>query len=145
MAILVAVAIGLVLIGVSAGLFGRRRVTERTAVTERRVSAYMQTIRRQNANAELAAMTDTELRDLLLSSARNLRLQAERRTYVLLGAGAVALLAAITASTLEGTRGFAIALVVGALAIYGLNDYLGRRMRAPLDRLGLDLERLRVE
>ena len=53
--------------------------------------------------------------------------------------------AAILIATEEGTRGFGIAVVVGAVVLYGLNEYLGRRMRAPLEARGLDAERLRVE
>ncbi|WP_127753709.1 hypothetical protein [Devosia sp. 1566] len=58
---------------------------------------------------------------------------------------AVALFCAIVAASQDGLRGFAIAIVVGALAVYGLNEFLSRRMREPLERHGIDVERLRVE
>ena len=136
----------LLVIGIVASVFLRgRRTNERQTVTDRRVDAYMQTIRREGRNPELAAMTDGELRDLLLSSARNLRADAERRNYILLGAGAVALIAAIVVATQDGWRGLGIALLIAAVCIYGLGEFLSRRMREPLIQKGIDVERLRVE
>jgi hypothetical protein len=146
MMILLEVALGLLLLGIVLSfLFRSRRSAERAAITERRVEAYMQTIRREGSNAELSAMTDAELKDLLLSSARNLKLQSERKWYLLLGGVVVAFFSAIMVATQDGTRGFAVALLIGAIVLYGLNEYLGRRMREPLVQKGLDMERLRVE
>jgi Flp pilus assembly protein TadB len=146
MFILVEVAAALLLIGGAIAYFMRnRRDAEREAVTERRVEAYIETIRRERSNRELTAMTDTELRDLLLSGAHNLRVQAERRFYLLFGGTVAALLAAVIVATEEGMRGFGIAILVGAMVLYGLNEFLGRRMREPLEAKGIDVERLRVE
>ena len=39
----------------------------------------------------------------------------------------------------------AIGLVVAALVLYGINEYLGRQMIAPLEAKGIDIERLHVE
>jgi hypothetical protein len=126
-------------------LMRTRRGNDRVSILERRVEAYMQTIRREGSNPELAAMSDTELRDLLLSSARNLRIEAERRTYILGGVGAVGVIAAIVVSTQQGIEGFAITLAIAAIVVFGLFEYLGRRMQGPLLRQGIDVERLRVE
>lgn len=146
MAVLLEVLVALGLIGLVVSYFFRgRREAERQEVIDRRVEAYMQTIRREGGGSELAQMSDLELRDLLLSGARNLRIQAERRWYILLGGGAAALLAAIAIGTQEGTRGFGIALLVAAVALYGLNEFLGRRAKEPLLARGIDVERLRVE
>ncbi len=146
MVILLEIALVLALVGLVVGLLLRgRRASEREAVAGQRVEAYMQSIRREAPTPELAAMSDGELRELLLSSARNLRLQSERRWYLLIAGGFVGFLAAIVVATEEGTRGFGISVLVGALVLYGLNEYLGRRMRAPLEARGLDAERLRVE
>ena len=146
MVILLEIALVLALVGLVVGMLLRgRKATEREVVAGQRVDAYMQTIRREAPTPELAAMSDNELRELLLSSARNLRLQSERRWYLLIAGGFVGFLAAILIATEEGTRGFGIAVVVGAVVLYGLNEYLGRRMRAPLEARGLDAERLRVE
>lgn len=146
MFVLVEIALVLALVGLAANYLLRgRRAAERAEVTERRVEAYMQTIRRERANPELAAMTDAELKDLLLASARNLRLQSERKFYLLLGGGVVAFFSAIMVAIQDGSRGFAIALVIGAIVLYGLNEFLGRRMREPLIEKGIDVERLRVE
>ena len=54
-------------------------VAQKQAMTERRVDAYIETIRREKTNPELVAMSDSELRDLLLSSAHNLKVQRDRR------------------------------------------------------------------
>ena len=146
MAILIEIVlvVALVALGVNY-LFRGRREAKREEQLEQRVTAYMQTIRREGGSNELAAMNDTELRDVLLSGARNLRVQTERRWYLLLGGGAAATLAAIAIGTEEGTRGFGIVLLVAAVVLYGLNEFLGRRMREPLVARGIDVERLRVE
>lgn len=146
MLILLEIAAVLLLVGgVISYLTRRGRNAERDAVTERRVEAYMQTIRREGSNAALMAMSDPELRDLLLSGARNLRLQGERRAYLMFGGTVLALLAAVIVATEDGLRGFGIAMLVGAMALYGINEFLGRRMREPLEARGIDVERLRVE
>ena len=122
-----------------------RHSSERDDVTARRVEAYMATIRREGKNPELAAMSDAELRDLLLSGARNLRIDNERRMLVLAGGAVVGVLAAVMVATQDGLRGFGIALVVAAIVLYGLNEILVRRSREPLLVRGIDVERLRVE
>ena len=146
MFILVVILAALLIVGgIVAYILRNKRDAEREAVTERRVDAYIETIRRERKNPELAAMSDTELRDLLLSGARNLRIQAERRTYLLFGGTIAALLAAVIVATEDGMRGFGIAILIGAMALYGINEFLGRRMREPLEAKGIDVERLRVE
>ena len=136
----------LVLIGmVVSYLFRGRVVAAKQAMTDRRVEAYIETIRREGTNKELSAMSDNELRDLLLSSAHNLKVQRDRRMYLLFGGVLVGLIGAILVATEEGSRGFGIALLVAALVLYGMNEFLGRQMIAPLEQKGIDTERLRVE
>lgn len=136
----------LVLAGLAVSyLFRGRAAAAKQAMTERRVEAYMETIRRERGNPELAAMSDTELRDLLLSSAHNLKVQRDRRLYLLFGGVVVAVIGAILVATEDGSRGFGVALLVGALVLYGINEILGRQMVAPLLAKGIDVERLRVE
>jgi len=136
----------LLLIGIAVSYLFRGRVAAtKQAMTERRVEAYIETIRREGSNPELAAMSDNELRDLLLSSAHNLKVQRDRRLYLLFGGVIVALIGAILVATEDGYRGFGIALLVGALVLYGINEILGRQMTAPLVAKGIDVERLRVE
>ena len=140
------IAVLVVVVAIFWGLFSRgRRVGERESVMERRVEAYMQTIRREGKNAELAAMTDLELKDLLLSGARNLKIDAERRSYVLWGAAVIGLIAAFVIATQDGWRGFGIVLGIAAVVVYGIGEYMSRRMREPLTSRGIDIERLRVE
>lgn len=146
MLIFLEIAAALLILGGIVSYFTRRgKDAEREVVTERRVEAYIQTIRRERSNTELMAMTDPELRDLLLSGARNLRLQAERKAYLLFGGSVAAVLSAVIVATEQGLQGFGIALLVGAMVLYGINEYLGRRMREPLEARGIDVERLRVE
>lgn len=146
MLVLIEILAALLIIGgIVAYILRNRRDAERKAVTARRVDAYIETIRRERKNPDLSAMSDTELRDLLLSGARNLRIQAERRLYLLFGGTIAALLAAVIVATEDGMRGFGIAILVGAMVLYGINEYLGRRMREPLEARGIDVERLRVE
>jgi len=64
---------------------------------------------------------------------------------VLLVAAIVALLAAILVATQNGLQGFGIALAIGAVALYGINEVLLRKSREPLLARGIDIERLRVE
>lgn len=140
----IVLVVALVVLGVSY-LFRGRREARREERLEQRVAAYMQTIRREGGHPELASMNDVELRDVLLSSARNLRVQSERRWYLMLGGTMLAFFSAIMVGTQDGTRGFGIAMLIGAVVLYGLNEFLGRRMRDPLLARGIDVERLRVE
>jgi hypothetical protein len=134
------------LIGMVISYFFRGRLAAtKQAMTERRVEAYMETIRREGTNRELTAMSDTELRDLLTASAHNLKVQRDRRLYLLFGGVVVALIGAILVATEDGYRGFGVALLVGAVVLYGINEFLGRQMIAPLLAKGIDVERLRVE
>jgi hypothetical protein len=122
-----------------------RRLADRGALIDRRVDAYIETIRREGTNRELVAMSDNELRDLLQSSAHNLKVQRDRRMYLLFGGVLVGLIGAILVATEEGSRGFGVALLIAALVLYGMNEFLGRQMIAPLEKKGIDVERLRVE
>jgi len=140
----IVLVVALVALGVNY-LFRGRRESQREAQLEQRVAAYMQTIRREGGSTELTAMNDTELHDVLLSSARNLRVQSERKWYLIFGGAIVAFFSAIMVATQDGTRGFGIAILIGAIVLYGVNEFLGRRMREPLAARGIDVERLRVE
>jgi hypothetical protein len=122
-----------------------RRLADRGALIDRRVDAYIETIRREGTNPELVSMSDNELRDLLQSSAHNLKVQRDRRMYLLFGGVIVGLIGAILVATEEGSRGFGVALLIAALVLYGMNEFLGRQMIAPLEKKGIDVERLRVE
>ncbi len=146
MPIVIELGLLLIVVGAVVSYFMRGRVaSEKQAMTERRVDAYIETIRREASNRELTSMSDSELRDLLLSSAHNLKVQRDRRMYLLFGGVVVALIGAILVATEDGFRGFGVALLVGALVLYGINEFLGRQMVAPLIAKGIDVERLRVE
>jgi len=140
----VLIVLGLVTLATTYLLRGRRDAA-RQELTAQRVEAYIHTIRREGRPQELNAMSDMELRDVLAATARNLRVQSERRWYLLVAAVGLGFFTAIMIGTQDGTRGFAIALVVAGIVIYGLNEYAGRRMRQPLEARGIDPERLKVE
>ena len=146
MLLIIEIGLALILLGVVISYSRRgRRTAERGSLIDRRVNAYIETIRREGTNHELVSMSDTELRDLLQSSAHNLKVQRDRRLYLLFGGVIVGLIGAILVATEEGTRGFGVALLVAALVVYGINEFLGRQMVAPLEAKGIDVERLRVE
>lgn len=143
---LIELALVLLLLGGGWTLMSKGRHTDqREALTMRRVDAYIETIRRERRNPDLAAMSDTELRDLLHSGARNLRAAEQRRGWTLLGISAASLVAATIMASQEGWVGFGVTAVVGAIVVYGTHEFLSRRMRAPLERRGIDIERLTVE
>ena len=143
---LLQIALVLLLIGGGWTLLTRGKVTtEREALTLRRVDAYIETIRRERRNPELVAMSDSELRDLLHAGARNFHVASQRRGWILLGVGAVTLFSAIVIASQDGWRGFGMVAVVGAVVAYGLNEFLIRKARAPLEKHGVYVERLTVE
>jgi len=143
---LVELALVLLLVGGGWNMLTRgKKTSDRESLTMRRVDAYIETIRRERTNRDLVAMSDSELRDLLHSGARNLRVAQERKTWTLLGAAAATLVSAIVAANQDGLRGFAVAMVIGAIVIYGLNEFMARRMRQPLESRGVDIDRLQVE
>ncbi len=110
MGMLLQIALVLLLVGGGWTMLTRGRRTDRKdALTMRRVDAYIETIRRERNNPELAAMSDSELRDLLHSGARNMQVAEQKKNWVLLGCGVATLLAAIVVANQEGWMGFGIA------------------------------------
>ena len=143
---LIEIALVLLLLGGGWTMLTRKRQdSQREALTLRRVDAYIETIRRERRSPDLAAMSDTELRDLLHSGARNLRVAEQRKGWIVLGCGAASVIAAAVAGSQEGWVSFGIVAAIGAIVTYGTNEFLGRRMRAPLEKRGVDIDRLMVE
>ena len=103
MPIIIEIALALILVGGVVHYMTRsRRLTDRGTMLDRRVDAYIETIRREGTNKDLVAMSDSELRDLLQSSAHNLKVQRDRRMYLLFGGVLVGLIGAILVATEEG-------------------------------------------
>lgn len=122
-----------------------RNATKLHEIAEERIAAYVTTLRRTGGNPELAAMTDTELHDVLGAAMRRLA-SARSRKFVLLVLGAVAtLIAGIVLGIEDGWRAFAATAAVGGLALYGLERVIDRAARAPIEDQGLDIERLRLD
>lgn len=143
---ILALGLGLLLGGGALNAWNRRRRgAEREALLLRRVDAYIETIRRERDKPALSAMSDTELRDLLHAGALNLRAAQERRLWVLFAVVGATLFAGIVGAINEGFWGFAVALAAGAAAGFGVNEYLARRAREPLEKHGVDVERITVD
>ncbi|WEJ59592.1 hypothetical protein [Devosia sp. FJ2-5-3] len=143
---LIQIALVLLLVGGGLTLLTQGKATKRReALILRRVDAYIETIRRERGSPILAAMSDSELRDLLYAGAHNLRAATQKRMWILLGVGAATLFGAILMGSQDGWRGFAATAAIGVAVGYGASEYLARKARAPLERHGVDVERLRVE
>lgn len=143
---LIQIALVLLLVGGGLTLLTQGKANKRReALILRRVDAYIETIRRERFSPALAAMSDSELRHLLCAGAHNLRIETRKRLWVLLGIGAVTLFGAILMGSQDGWRGFGATAALGLAIGYGASEYLARRARAPLERQGVDVERLRVE
>jgi len=143
---LIEIALVLLLLGGGWTMLTRGRQSDkRDALTMRRVDAYIETIRRERRSPELAAMTDMELRDLLHSGARNLKVAEQRKQWIVFGMGIATLLGASVLGSEEGWLAFGAAAAIGAIATYGTNEFLTRRMRAPLEKRGIEIDRLMVE
>ncbi len=143
---LIEIALVLLLLGGGWTMLTRkRRDSQREALTLRRVDAYIETIRRERRSPELAAMSDSELRDLLHSGARNFKVAGERRGWIVLGCSVASIIAAAVAGSQEGWVAFWVVAAIGAIATYGTSEFLSRRMRSPLEKRGIDIDRLMVE
>lgn len=143
---LIEIALVLLLLGGGWTMLTRGRQSDkRDALTMRRVDAYIETIRRERRSPELAAMTDMELRDLLHSGAHNLKVAEQRKQWIVFGMGIATLLGASVLGSEEGWLAFGAAGAIGAIATYGTNEFLTRRMRAPLEKRGIEIDRLMVE
>lgn len=143
---LIEIALILLLFGGGLTMLSRGRNSDkRDALTMRRVDAYIETIRRERRNPELAAMSDTELRDLLHSGARNMRIAEQKKGWIVLGLGAATVIGASLVGSEQGFLWFAGVAAVGAITAYGTHEFLNRRMRAPLERHGVDIDRLMVK
>lgn len=146
MILLIEIAIVLLLLGGGWTMMThKRQSSQREALTMRRVDAYIETIRRERRSPDLAAMSDSELRDLLHSGARNLKVAEQRKGWIVLGCGAASVIAAAVAGSQEGWVSFGVVAAIGAIVTYGTNEFLSRRMRAPLEKRGIDIDRLMVE
>src|SRR5690606_2579363 len=100
---LIEIALILLLFGGGLTMLTRSRNSDkRDALTMRRVDAYIETIRRERRNPELAAMSDTELRDLLHSGARNMRIAEQKKGWIVLGLGAATVIAASLVGSEQG-------------------------------------------
>ena len=119
---LIEIALVLLLLGGGWTMLTRGRQSDkRDALTMRRVDAYIETIRRERRSPELAAMSDMELRDLLHSGARNLKVAEQRKQWIVFGMGIATLLGASVLGSEEGWLAFgAAASLFAGFSIVGL-------------------------
>lgn len=110
-----------------------------------RVDAYIASLEREGLPEPLGAMAADERRDVLLSSARQVQAESDKRFYVATVGGIIAFFVALGfAIEGAGTRDFVLALAVAAMALYGINLFLYRTFRARQAERGIDIERLRI-
>lgn len=122
-----------------------RGMTRLQQAAEERIGAYMVTIRRTGTNPDFAAMTDTELRDVLSAAMRRLAAGRSRKVLLLVLGTVATLLTSIVFGVEEGWRAFAATFVIGGIALFGLERAMERMTRAPIEAQGLDVERLRLD
>ncbi|MBJ7578895.1 hypothetical protein JHC09_13480 [Devosia sp. MC532] len=89
-------------------------------------------------------MSDSELRDLLHAGATNLKVAEQRRNLAVTGIGLVTVIIAAALGSQEGWVAFLASAAVGALVGYGTSVYLSRTAKAPLEKRGIDVDRLQV-
>lgn len=121
---------------------GQAYVTEHT---EKRVDAYMQTIRRTGEPSALNDMNDSELRDILLASSRRITRYRANRIILLTIVSFATLIVAIFMAANSGLQSFAASIVVGAIAGYGIDRILERNMHAWVERQQLGIDRLTID
>lgn len=127
-------------------LFSRRKtVTSRSDQMSQRVSAYAQTVRRTGEPADLNAMSDLELNDVLTASARRLHVLTQRKfTMLIVGAAAVVIVSVFLAQG-QGPATFLIGAIIGSIVLYGLERAVDRQIRKPLIDQGIEPNRLLID
>jgi hypothetical protein len=110
---------------------------------DERVDAYMNSMEREGVPQPLEAMAGEERRNVLVSAARQVKAESDKRFYVATIGGIITFFVALGfAIEGEGTRDFVIALAIGAAALYGINTVLYRNLKSKLSARGIDIERI---
>lgn len=108
-----------------------------------RVDAYISSLEREGIPEPLEAMSGDERREVLVSTARQVKAESDKRFYVATIGGIIVFFVAL-AFAIEGeaTRDFVITLSIGAAVIYGINTILYRNLKSRLAERGIDIERI---
>lgn len=110
---------------------------------DERVDAYMNSMEREGVPPPLESMAGEERRNVLVSAARQVKAESDKRFYVATIGGIITFFVALGfAIEGEGTRDFVIALAIGAAALYGINTVLYRNLKSKLSARGIDIERI---
>jgi hypothetical protein len=113
---------------------------------EERVDAYASSMEREGIPEPLETMASEERRHMLVSAAREVKAESDKRFYVATIGGIVTFFVALGfAIEGAGTRDFVIALAIGIAALYGINTVLYRNLRSRLAARGIDIERIATQ
>ncbi|WP_196257930.1 hypothetical protein [Pelagibacterium limicola] len=110
---------------------------------EERADAYLNAMEHEGVPDPLAAMAKDEQRYTLISAARQVKAESDKRFYV--GAiGSIVTFFVALGFAIEGagTRDFVITIAIGAVVLYGINTVLYRNLKARLADQGIDIERI---
>ncbi|MCD7060283.1 hypothetical protein [Pelagibacterium xiamenense] len=111
-----------------------------------RVDAYLTSLEREGVPEPLEPMSAQERRDTLISAGHRVRVESDKRFYVVtIGAILGFFVALGFAIEGAGTRDFVITLAIAAVALYGVHAFLYRTFRARMAAQGIDIERLKIE
>ncbi len=110
---------------------------------EDRVGAYLTSLEREGFPAPLEAMAGDERREVLVSAAREVKAESDKRFYIATIGSIITFFVALGfAIEGAGTRDFVITLAIGAAALYGINTVLYRNLKGRLAARGIDIERI---
>lgn len=113
---------------------------------EERVDAYLNSMGREGIPDPLEPMAGDERHHVLVSAARQVKAESDKRFYVATIGGIITFFVALGfAIEGEGTRDFVIALAIGCAALYGINTVLYRNLRSKLAARGIDIERIATQ
>lgn len=119
-----------------------QRIDKRIA---ERADSYHQSLFREGMPEPLAAMDESERRDLLIAAGREVRSESDKRFYIgMIGGMAGFFIALGFAIEGAGMRDFVLTLAVAALGLFGLNTVLHRSLRSRMAERGIDIDRLRI-
>ncbi|GGA45296.1 hypothetical protein [Pelagibacterium lentulum] len=110
-----------------------------------RVDIYINSLNAEGMPEELAGMSAEERRDLLITAAREVRADSDRRFYVAtIGAILSFFLALGFAIEGAGMRDFVLTLVIAAATLFGITTFMYRSLKSRLAARGMDIDRLKI-
>ena len=115
-----------------------------TRIAER-ADAYMSSLEREGLPETLEPMSAAERRDVLISAAREVRAESDKRFYIAALGGILAFFIALGfAIEGAGTRDFVITIAAAAAILYGIVTVLYRSFKGRMAARGIDIDRLKT-